>query len=959
MAPSTASVSLEERLRANPDSLAFSRLADQYRKDGDIAQAIEVCTKGIEKHPDYLTGRLVLGRCYFERKNLESAADVFTQVCRKDRRNAVAIKMLADIFSQQGLSDKAKDLYSILSKMDPYNPALAGKASLQREGTSRKDLFDILGLDSLAGNADAGGTKTAEATCEAPAEMKTELEIEVPALSGTAVERAETRLAMPSVDFDNLQSAPAAPSAPAQPLVAEDVLAEADAITGSDVSDRMSAIFEDRKPQGVSDAPPAAPEEMAPRAAAPLADETFATVDIPALSDMEPHHETMESLAPDAADIALPQNDAETDGQAPAQTEAITGSDVSDRMATIFGEQKPHDAHEILAAVPEEEAPRSAASIPLADETLAAAGMSDIEDTRFPAALVENEEPEASPADVTVSLSVAEKVEEAPAQAEAITGTDISERMAMIFGESESEAKDLAQPAPAAEAVPDLPDTKPALEVPDGNTISSRIDELFGSEAAAFPPGQPAAPPRVADKYSWPADADLEETMIIDVEDTKKLRGAVQAPEKNDEPLMVDAAEGSDAALDFFSDEESAPAAAAPFSAGEELVIDEEESLDELLRGIDVAPAPAEVKAAPGESAKAAPRSQDAISGDDVAERIDGIFGKKEEPERRPKLIEGLPEEAAGVKEANKEASPIISGDDVKERIGEFFAEATGVEEITVNTAELPAEPATIADPGWMPGEETFVEELHVDAGMELLQEPAAPLSPAAADAAASPEETLGEVPLSVEPSAATSPDSRSSDELVPIVPQTVVMEEEQKEKTAVFEDYSPSEAASSLPALEPEAPPVRVSLPPGLLEAALPALPGLQPAPAPVPAFGIDTKDNPLDIPDHVLTPTLADIYFQQGQPQLAVKIYRRLLEREPDNQKLRQRIVEIETSIAQGLEAAPAAPIVPPPVKVAAKRPAKTTARPRPPAAEDHRPLAGVRLKKKAKMKWKKGEK
>ena len=35
--------------------------------------------------------------------------------------------------------------------------------------------------------------------------------------------------------------------------------------------------------------------------------------------------------------------------------------------------------------------------------------------------------------------------------------------------------------------------------------------------------------------------------------------------------------------------------------------------------------------------------------------------------------------------------------------------------------------------------------------------------------------------------------------------------------------------------------------------------------------------------IPDHVLTPTLADIYYQQGQPRLALEIYRRLLEAIP----------------------------------------------------------------------------
>ena len=55
-------------------------------------------------------------------------------------------------------------------------------------------------------------------------------------------------------------------------------------------------------------------------------------------------------------------------------------------------------------------------------------------------------------------------------------------------------------------------------------------------------------------------------------------------------------------------------------------------------------------------------------------------------------------------------------------------------------------------------------------------------------------------------------------------------------------------------------------------------------------------------EIPDHVLTPTLADIYLQQGQPKLALTIYRRLLEKKPDNEKLEARVKEIERALAEG---------------------------------------------------------
>lgn len=108
--------------------------------------------------------------------------------------------------------------------------------------------------------------------------------------------------------------------------------------------------------------------------------------------------------------------------------------------------------------------------------------------------------------------------------------------------------------------------------------------------------------------------------------------------------------------------------------------------------------------------------------------------------------------------------------------------------------------------------------------------------------------------------------------------------------------------------------------------------------------------------IPDHVLTPTLADIYYQQGQPQLALEIYRRLLSADPDNERMAQRIGEIERSLAtqeadetvamenaRKKARAPAAPVASQPEK----KPRKSVG---------PRPLAGVRIKRKYKAKRKK---
>ncbi len=61
---------LKERLEKDPDSLLFAQYADLLRKEGLLEEAIEIAERGIEKHPEYATGILVLGRCFKEKKGI-------------------------------------------------------------------------------------------------------------------------------------------------------------------------------------------------------------------------------------------------------------------------------------------------------------------------------------------------------------------------------------------------------------------------------------------------------------------------------------------------------------------------------------------------------------------------------------------------------------------------------------------------------------------------------------------------------------------------------------------------------------------------------------------------------------------------------------------------------------------------------------------------------------------------
>ncbi|MBN1982919.1 MAG: hypothetical protein JW795_15415 [Chitinivibrionales bacterium] len=136
----------EERLKKNPHSLLFSQVADSYRKKGNIDQAIALSVKGLQEHPRYITGRIILGRCYLEQEKFTEATKEFLTICQLDRKNQMAIKMLADIFSKQGSIEKAGNLYSMLAKMDPDNPSFLHLATVFKGDASIGELFSVLNL---------------------------------------------------------------------------------------------------------------------------------------------------------------------------------------------------------------------------------------------------------------------------------------------------------------------------------------------------------------------------------------------------------------------------------------------------------------------------------------------------------------------------------------------------------------------------------------------------------------------------------------------------------------------------------------------------------------------------------------------------------------------------------------------------------------------------------------------
>jgi len=112
---------LEKRWAENPKGRNFAPLADAYRKAGELDRAIELCTAGLERHPDYVSAHIVFGRCLIDQKNDSGASGVFRKVLALDPENVLALKILAEIAARGSRYDEAAEWLGRLLAADPMN----------------------------------------------------------------------------------------------------------------------------------------------------------------------------------------------------------------------------------------------------------------------------------------------------------------------------------------------------------------------------------------------------------------------------------------------------------------------------------------------------------------------------------------------------------------------------------------------------------------------------------------------------------------------------------------------------------------------------------------------------------------------------------------------------------------------------------------------------------------------
>jgi tetratricopeptide (TPR) repeat protein len=125
MASSARIDELKQKFDENPRRY-FAPLANEFRKVGDLEQAILICEAYLPQQPGHMSGHIVYGQALFESSRLDEAQGVFQTALSLDPENLIALRHLGDIAARQGDATTARRWYERVLEADPRNEEIQG-----------------------------------------------------------------------------------------------------------------------------------------------------------------------------------------------------------------------------------------------------------------------------------------------------------------------------------------------------------------------------------------------------------------------------------------------------------------------------------------------------------------------------------------------------------------------------------------------------------------------------------------------------------------------------------------------------------------------------------------------------------------------------------------------------------------------------------------------------------------
>jgi tetratricopeptide (TPR) repeat protein len=125
MGETTRLEELKRRVEADPASIAFASLAEEYRRAARFDEAVEASRAGLRFHPTYVSARVTLGRSLMELGLYDQAERELHVVARSTPDNLAARRALGDLYWRQADLVRALEQLTLASGLAPGDGELA------------------------------------------------------------------------------------------------------------------------------------------------------------------------------------------------------------------------------------------------------------------------------------------------------------------------------------------------------------------------------------------------------------------------------------------------------------------------------------------------------------------------------------------------------------------------------------------------------------------------------------------------------------------------------------------------------------------------------------------------------------------------------------------------------------------------------------------------------------------
>lgn len=117
-------------------------LAEQLRRAGQPAEALEVLRQGLRHHPEHMPAQVVLARLHLEAGKRDLAVSILEEVVQADRQNVAAGTLLAGLLYDAGRLREAGQLLDTLAMVAPADPLVIGLRARARPAEAALTGYD-------------------------------------------------------------------------------------------------------------------------------------------------------------------------------------------------------------------------------------------------------------------------------------------------------------------------------------------------------------------------------------------------------------------------------------------------------------------------------------------------------------------------------------------------------------------------------------------------------------------------------------------------------------------------------------------------------------------------------------------------------------------------------------------------------------------------------------------------